>query len=236
MRPPGASGLGICAVRDRRFVGQVGRIEPSSLPLLSHSLQSSLSLLSHSLHSSLLLLLLMMMMMMMMMMTLLRLLLVSAAVDFDAANAGFFLADADLNILLRTMLLKSSNSFSRLPLLRNLCSCRHRVSELLLKEVRKVFYTSTYPRESMFYSSAKLNEKKFFFSSFPLYIIPSICCCRKVVEQFLFFCSVQVFEPFGLFTGCFIKSNYISSNGKRQYGYAFVHFESSSEGHDCAQR
>lgn len=46
----------------------------------------------------------------------------------------------------------------------------------------------------------------------------------------------EVFEPFGLLTGCFIKSNYISSNGKRQYGYAFVHFESSIEGHECAQR
>lgn len=45
----------------------------------------------------------------------------------------------------------------------------------------------------------------------------------------------EVFDKFGHVTGCFIKSNFVSNNGKRQYGYAFVHFESSQKGQESAQ-
>lgn len=44
----------------------------------------------------------------------------------------------------------------------------------------------------------------------------------------------EVFDKFGHVTGCFIKSNFVSNNGKRQYGYAFVHFESSPKGQESA--
>lgn len=30
--------------------------------------------------------------------------------------------------------------------------------------------------------------------------------------------------------GCYIKSNYLSADGKRQYGYGFVHFDGTPDG------
>ena len=36
---------------------------------------------------------------------------------------------------------------------------------------------------------------------------------------------MEIFEPFGNMTGCFIKTNNTSVSGLRQHGYAFVHFD-----------
>jgi RNA recognition motif-containing protein len=80
------------------------------------------------------------------------------------------------------------------------------------------------------------NMERTFYNSAPVISIyvqfETIEADAKVSESLI----REVFEPFGLLTGCFIKTNYVSSNGKRQYGYAFVHFECSAYGQECAQR
>ena len=53
----------------------------------------------------------------------------------------------------------------------------------------------------------------------------------KVNEAFL----MQVFESFGGVTDCYIKSNNFSEDGRKQFGYAFIHFENNVYGQQCAR-
>lgn len=53
----------------------------------------------------------------------------------------------------------------------------------------------------------------------------------RVTETFL----MQIFEPFGGVTDCYIKSSNYSECGKRQHGYGFIHFENTYYGQQCAR-
>jgi len=53
----------------------------------------------------------------------------------------------------------------------------------------------------------------------------------RVNESFL----MQVFEPFGSVTDCYIKSSNYSECGRRQHGYGFIHFENTYFGQQCAR-